>query len=521
LEPSPSIEYRVLLRTATAKDAIMTSAVLRRAGLLPEVCNDLRTAVREIASGAGALLLAEEVLDGDGAVELSQWLAQQPDWSDLPVLVLARPGADSHALAEAMDQLANVTVLERPMRVASLVSALRSALRARKRQYELRHVLAGLREADQRKTEFLATLAHELRNPMAPLSTALAVLKRTMPTPEAAAPYYDMMTRQLEHMVRLVNDLMEVSRITRGKIDLRLEPLALDRVIQDAVELSRPLMDVRRHRLAVQPADASLFVQGDAVRLTQVFSNLLNNAAKYTPEGGEIDIRIARQGSRALVTVQDDGLGIEPHMLASIFDMFVQVSGTARAAQGGLGIGLTLVKTLVGLHGGLVTAHSDGLHRGSRFDVMLPLALAPSSQDRPLGGLDRAASLDVGSPVLVVDDNRDAADSLCEVLNLMGARAVVAYSGDEALRVAAQVQPQVAILDIGMPGMDGYELAAALRAHAAHRDLVLIALTGWGQQTDRQRIAQAGFEFHLLKPVDLAGLASTLGQVAGRGGDTV
>ncbi len=509
------LEYRVLLRTATTKDAIMTAAVLARAGLAPASCADLPAVVEAIGQGAGALLVAEEVLDGGGAGELAHVLAMQPAWSDLPVLILARQGADSFALLGAMDQLANVTVLERPMRVASLVSALRSALRARKWQYELRSVLEGLRQADQRKNEFLATLAHELRNPMAPLGTSLAILMRKAPPPEVARPYYEMMTRQLDHMVRLVNDLMEVSRITRGKIDLRLEVLDLGRAIRDAVELSRPLLDARRQQLQVHAPEEPLAVRGDGVRLTQVFSNLLNNAAKYSPEGAGVKVSITRAGANAVVTVIDEGAGIPPDMLASIFDMFVQVSGTARAAQGGLGIGLTLVKSLVELHGGTVEASSAGTNRGSRFEVTLPLA------ERECVETERAkpptAALGLLGSILVVDDNRDAADSLCELLALHGARTVVAHGGAAALRVATETRPSVAILDIGMPGMDGCELAVRLRQDPAHGELVLIALTGWGQQNDKERIARSGFAHHLLKPVDVETLITLLTTLSERG----
>lgn len=500
------LEYRVLLRTVTAKDAMMTTAVLARAGIDAQACATVAELVQEIGRGAGALVIAEEVLGDPEAASLVGLLQSQPAWSDLPVLLLARPGADSVAIVDAMEVLANLTVIERPLRLSALVSAVRSALRARRRQYELRGVLEGLRESDQRKTEFLATLAHELRNPLAPLSTALTLLRRQLLAPEQAQPYYEMMGRQIDHMVRLTNDLMEVSRITRGRIELRPEVLALDRVIQEAIELSRPLLDARRHELVLSLASGPCLVRGDGVRLTQVFSNLLNNAAKYTPPGGRIEIAMSQQDGEAVVCVRDNGIGIPADMRESVFGMFVQVSGTTRAAQGGLGIGLTLVKSLVELHGGRIRAHSNG-SQGTEFRLELPLA-AGAPRDPSIDTADRRAPL--SGRILIVDDNRDAADSLATLLGALGADTAVAYSGPEALRRAAETRPDVAILDIGMPGMDGCELAHRLREPPQRDDLLLIALTGWGEPDHRERVAAAGFDRHLLKPVPIDALLELL-----------
>jgi signal transduction histidine kinase len=504
------LDERILLRTATSRDAAMASVVLDRAHFVSHVCEDMGSLVRELARGAGAIMLAEEVLAGHPLVELTGALGAQPPWSDVPVLVLARQGADSRAVANAMDEFANVTVIERPMRVAALVSAVRTALRSRRRQYELRNLLEGLREADQRKTEFLATLAHELRNPLAPLGTALSLLQRKRPAPEEAGKYYELMNRQVEHMVRLVNDLMEVSRITRGKIELHLGPVLLDAVIDDAVELSRPLFERAGHTLTVDVAGEPLVVRGDAVRLTQVFSNLMNNAAKYTPAGGRVTVAARQEGRQAVVSVSDTGTGLAPEMLKSIFEMFVQVSGTAREAQGGLGIGLTLVKSLVELQGGSVEAASEGLGRGATFTVRLPLAKSTTVTGRRTRTSQDGWAPSIEGTILVVDDNRDAADSLAELLGSMGATVLTAYSGEEALRLAAEHDFDTAILDIGMPGMDGCDLARYLRARQDATDLTLIALTGWGQQGDKERIATAGFDHHLLKPLNLAELMAAL-----------
>jgi signal transduction histidine kinase len=494
------IEGRVLLKSGTARDTTMTLAVLERAGIPCLACDSLQQLVAELARGAGAVIVVEEVLADAAAMQLVRALGEQPPWSDAPVIVLARTGADSRAITQAMTLIGNVTVIERPVRVSTFVSATRSALRARHRQYQLRALLEGLEQADRRKTEFLATLAHELRNPLAPLKMELSLLQMKPLPPEAARPHYDTMGRQVDHMVRLIDDLMEVSRITRGKIELQPQAIELGAVVRDGIALSRPLLESAHHELRVRGLEGDWRVTGDAVRLTQVFANLLNNAAKYTPPGGVVEVEIEGQPPLVRVHVRDNGMGLEGNMLEEVFGMFVQVSGSARAAQGGLGIGLTLVRSLVELHGGRVTANSAGLGRGSEFVVELPLA-SPVPASAPATEINGDGLR--GARILVVDDNRDAADSLGVLLRALGADVRVAHGGDEALSIAAQWQPQIAILDVGMPGMDGCELASRLRADPRHEDLLMVALTGWGQPADRERIAAAGFAHHFLKPLDI------------------
>jgi signal transduction histidine kinase len=509
-----SAAHRLLLRLATPKDAEMTCAVLERAGVAADACEDLNRLLDELDRGAGALMLAEEALAEPGSLRLGQWLAGQPPWSDICVILLARQGADSHAVAQVMESLPNVTVIERPVRVASLVSTVRSTLRARSRQYEVRELLDGLRATDRRKDEFLATLAHELRNPLAPIRTALTLLQEHRPDPQALARQHELMRRQVEHMVRLVDDLMEVSRITRGKVSLQRVAVLLDTVIDDAIELSRPLLEAGGHGLERQRAAEPFLVDGDPVRLTQVFCNLLNNAAKYTPQGGQLRLACSSEECQAVVRVSDSGAGIAPEMLDAIFDMFVQVSGTDRAAQGGLGIGLTLVKSLVEMHGGSIEASSGGLGQGATFTVRLPLVqpesvpAEPQPRQAAVSGIPSMNS--DTTRVLVVDDNQDAADSLGELLSALGLGVQVAYSGEQALEAVAGRGFDVAVLDIGMPGMDGCDLARHLRARPGLEDLVLVALTGWGQDSDKARFASAGFNHHLLKPVDAGALIRLL-----------
>ncbi len=446
----------------------------------------------------------------------AEWLARQPPWSDLPVLVLARPGADSAAVAQAMDLLGNVTVLERPTRVAALVSAVRTALRARQRQYQIRgHLMAhkrseeALRDADRRKDEFLAILAHELRNPLAPIRNSLHILRLTSPNDPTAERVAEMMERQVNHMVRLVDDLLEVSRISRGKIELRKEPVEVAAVVRSAVETSRPLIEAGGHRLALAIPPEPLTLEGDPVRLTQVVANLLNNAAKYTDAGGRIWLTVRREGGEVAISVRDTGRGIPPDMLPRVFELFMQIDRQPSRAQGGLGIGLTLVKSLVEMHGGSVEAHSEGPGRGSEFVVRLPL----SGVGAPAHASPRAASPSpvlAARRVLVVDDNRDAAESLDTLLQLLGADVQVAYSGPEALEALSTYKPSVVLLDIGMPGMDGHEVARRIRQRPESKDVTLIALTGWGQEEDRDRSQLAGFDHHLIKPADIDALQNLL-----------
>lgn len=369
-------EMRLLLCAVTVRDAALMTELLGRLSLQAQRCT-VAALPPLLHAGAGALVLAEDGLAEPGMSQFLAWLGGQPPWSDLPVVLLARPGATSPALLQLLERLPTAIVLERPMQASTFLGAIRAALANRRRQYELRRRLTELQEADQRKTAFLAILAHELRNPLAPLRTGLDLLQR-MPSPEPQVQrVHAMMSRQVTHMVRLVDDLLDVARISQDKIQLRMQPLALEQVLQEAIDLSRPQLEARRHGVQLEVADACT-VYGDQVRMVQVFSNLLNNAARYSPEGAGVQISQSVQVGQACVAVSDRGVGLAPDALASIFDMFVQVPGPDRVAQGGLGIGLTLVRDLVMLHGGTVQAASDGLGRGACFTVRLPLAERPA-----------------------------------------------------------------------------------------------------------------------------------------------
>ncbi|MGO4476284.1 ATP-binding protein [Massilia sp. 2TAF26] len=379
-------------------------------------------------------------------------------------------------------------------------------------ELELRRLADDLAEQDRRKTEFLATLAHELRNPLAPIRSGLQLMRRAKGDPAALARVQDIMDRQLDHLVHLVDDLLDVARITRGQIELKPEWLELDAMVRAAVDTSTPLIESSRHSLDLRLPAEPLHLYADPIRLTQVISNLLNNAAKYTPRGGAILVAAERDGDQAVIVVSDNGIGIPAESLESVFRMFTQVPHPTQRGQGGLGIGLSLVRSLVALHGGTITAASPGIDAGSVFTLRLPLA----GMDRPALPEARVAAADEPGALrlLVVDDNRDAAETLSALLGIMGHTAPMAADGHQALRMIASLRPQVVFLDIGMPGMSGYDVAEAVRADPALDGVRLVALTGWGGEADRARSSAAGFDAHLTKPATVAAIEAVLARLA-------
>jgi signal transduction histidine kinase/ActR/RegA family two-component response regulator len=379
-------------------------------------------------------------------------------------------------------------------------------------QHEMQERLGAeeaLKTADRRKDEFLATLAHELRNPLAPLTTGLQILRRAGPDAHASERAYAMMDRQLRQMVRLVDDLIDVSRITTGKLTVKREPVLLQRIVQDATETVDAFLRTRGHTLSVELPATPVWLDADATRLTQVFANLLHNAAKYsgpgtgaaaTAEASEISLRAALEDGSVVVRVRDRGQGIAPDMLARVFDLFTQADQSLERSQAGLGVGLSLAKRLVELHGGSIQAHSAGPGRGSEFEVRLPTGAAP---DQPAAAAPSAAELaGTNCRVLLAEDNVDFAVSFAMLLRSMGNTVQVTHDGAAALVAASSFHPDVAFLDIGLPKLNGYDLARRLRQLPVMSDCTLVAVTGWGQDKDRQLAREAGFDHHLLKPLD-------------------
>jgi CheY-like chemotaxis protein len=359
----------------------------------------------------------------------------------------------------------------------------------------------ALRDADRRKDEFLATLAHELRNPLAPIRQAAMIARSTTATPVQQRWSLDVIDRQVGHMAMLLDDLLDVSRITRGKLELRREVTNLRQVADSALEAARPLIEARKQKLTVDWPDAALWADVDPMRIAQIVSNLLTNASKYTQPEGEIRLSAAREGKQAVIEVQDNGIGIPAESLDEVFEMFTQVRTSPAAASTGLGIGLALSRGLAQMHGATLAAHSGGLGHGSTFTLRLDLCDAPANRTQGDAPFEHSIH---PHRVLVADDNRDAAESLAEVLRMEGHEVTLAFDGETALQEFRRVTPEIALLDIGMPRMSGNEVARAIRSSSAGESAVLVAITGWGQQRDRAAAKDAGFDFHFTKPVDPA-----------------
>lgn len=375
---------------------------------------------------------------------------------------------------------------------------------------DLRRSAVDLSETDRRKNEFLATLAHELRNPLAPITNMLEVVKRAGDDRAMLARAHETIERQVRQMVRLVDDLLDLNRITHDRLELRPSEIDLSSVINQAVETARPLLDAAGHQLTVRLPEEPIYLHADRARLAQVFGNLLNNAGKYTQPGGTISLTAERVADDVVVTLKDNGSGIPPAKLNRIFDMFMQVDGAAQHSQGGLGIGLTLVKRLTELHSGSVEAHSDGEGQGSEFIVRLPV-ITRSAQRAP-------AAASVSEPIVrhrivIVDDNRDNADSLALLLQMEGSQTYMAHDGLEAVETIEKHRPEVVLLDIGLPKLDGHEVCRHVRAQPWGKEITVIALTGWGQEDDRRKSLEAGFNGHLVKPVDYDELRELLKSV--------
>lgn len=506
----------ILILAPTSNDARLTASFLEKAGLEPCICQDFNDIRRKVEAGCGALLLAEEVLANGSVTMLADLLDKQPSWSDLPIVIITgtREAWARHRHLSALTPTGNVSIIERPVRPDTLVSTLESAIRSRQRQYQVRSLLeerekmtSEALEADRRKDEFLAMLAHELRNPLASVANAAALLK-TSNDLETQAWSAGVIERQANQLAHLIDDLLDVSRITTGKIRLRRSQIDLAVVLDRACDSARPLITERGHRFTRDYPHGVLWLEADPTRIEQVVLNLLANAAKYTPKNGCIQLLAGRGEADIFVTVKDNGIGIEPKRLPEMFQLFTQGERSIARSEGGLGIGLTIVQKLTEMHGGSVDAHSDGPGQGSSFTIRLPAAAA--SQSPTLNGEQEPRPIMTSRRVLVVDDNVDSAVGLAKLLTRAGHQVSLAYDGAAALAQAEQQLSEAIVLDIGLPGMDGYEVARLLRQEDWGRQALLIAVTGYGQEDDRQRAMEAGFDHHLVKPVDLIKLKSLL-----------
>jgi signal transduction histidine kinase len=379
---------------------------------------------------------------------------------------------------------------------------------------ESRRYAAALQETDRRKDEFLAILAHELRNPLAPVRNGLQLLKM-LPSADVAQNIREMMDRQLSHLVRLIDDLLDVSRVSEGKINLRKELITVRSVVDAAIEATAHLIEAREHILSIDMPEQSLWVEADLTRLAQIISNLLNNAAKYTEMGGHIELSVRAEEENVTISVSDNGLGIPADMLTKVFELFTQVNDNLERSQGGLGIGLALAQRLVAMHDGKIDGESSGPGKGSIFHVTLPMAAAPAQVIEAIRAPEAVASLALAAPlrVLVADDNEPSAKTMGWMLEMAGYDYMLAHDGIEALGMAQEKKPNVMLLDIGMPGMNGYDVCREVRKDPALKNVILIAQTGWGQERDRQRAREAGFDHHLVKPVRFEQLEALMSDI--------
>jgi signal transduction histidine kinase/CheY-like chemotaxis protein len=494
---------RLLVLAPTGRDAELAVAVLVSAGIDAQACRDVVALCAELALGAGAVLITEEALSPNALTALARVVATQEPWSDLPFVVFAsRPGAiDSGGVyAEPLAALGNATVVDRPLRRRTLVSVARAALRARERQYAARELLARLRKNVRDRDQFLALLGHELRNPLAAIDTASELLARGV----APARPLAVVRRQTQQLSRLVDDLLDVSRVSSGKVSLRRCEFDLREAVLRCVEAQTSAAAEAGVELR---ADLSgpVLVDGDEARIDQVLWNLVGNAVKYTPYGGHVRVTLVQEGTSAVVRVRDDGIGMAAEDLDRVFEPFVQLSAAIDRARGGMGLGLTLVHSLVQLHGGTVNARSEGRGRGSEFSVRLPALIGDAAASAVTERRPACPARDV----LVVEDNDDARETLAMMLELGGHAVRQAVDGTEALALARERRPDLALVDIGLPLLDGYEVARRLRAEHG-RGLFLVALTGYGQPEDRDRTADAGFDVHLTKPAEFARVEALL-----------
>lgn len=497
-----------VLILASPRDAQLTKDVLTDGGISCRQCRDEAALLEELTPQAGSLLIAEEKLTRGLLRRLVAGLQAQPAWSDLPIVLVASATAE-HLPLIAVSELGNVSLIQRPMTRDALLSTVASALRARRRQMEVRDLLQQQRDQAERKDQFLAMLAHELRNPLTPIRYAAHLLQQAGHSPERHAQLAQLVDRQVGHMGRIIDQLLDVSRLTRGLIRLEKQRLDLCALAHDTLAAHAIAAQAKQIVIGCE-CQGPTSVDGDATRLRQVLDNLIDNAIKFSPTGQRIQVTLHGQRGRVRLSVADHGDGIEKHLQPLLFDAFVQADRSLERSRGGLGLGLALVKGLVMMHGGEVTVSSEGPGSGSVFTVDLPGALTPADRSTPA-----ESPLPQGAPrsILIAEDNVDAADALRMILESHGYHVNVVHSGPAAVQALASRRPDVLLCDIGLPGMSGYDVART--APSVHRPGVMVALTGYGSADDKAHALSVGFDAHLAKPIAVPALLRLLAQEAG------
>jgi signal transduction histidine kinase/ActR/RegA family two-component response regulator len=508
LNGNENTEQRLLVLAPTGADSRLAVELLKRNGFNAESCASGEQLRQELAAGIGALIVADEALTPEFVMQMVSILENQPPWSDIPVIILTkRHNAESTAHSfPSLYRRTDVTVLERPIKTEILLGVVRNVLSARQRQYEVRSLLTSLEQKVQERDRFLAMLAHELRNPLSVISNSLQLLN-TSAKGKKNRPL-ELATRQTNVIGRLLDDLLDVARFANSKISLDRENIALSTVIENSVDACRRnMLQKRQHFTRTLRRD--VIFNGDPTRLTQLFSNLLMNASKYTPIDGQIDIHCEIQDSSAYIAIKDNGIGIKPDLLTHLFEPFVQGDQGIERSQGGLGLGLALAKSIAELHGGSIKATSGGIGCGSEFTVRLPIASVQSAENSFDPSLI-STHLNGSLRIVLAEDDEDAAESLQALLGHCGYDVHIAKDGRAALAAALVLQPQVILLDIGLPGMNGYELAQELRIRMPDPKPLLVALSGYGQPEDLRRSREAGIDYHFVKPIQLEKLQELL-----------
>ena len=507
---------RVLILAPLGRDAPIAARVLLESGITSRACADVADLCREIDAGAGVVLVTTEALPRVAVKEIVAALERQPSWSELPVLVFAAPGLDGAVPSLGpIEARAHITLLDRPVRVKSLISATRSALLSRRRQYQLRNLMEELEGRVHERDKFLAILGHELRNPLAAILLASQMVDAK--DGRLDGDHAAMIERQSRHLTRLVDDLLDLSRVTAGKIVLQRQVVDLNRVVEQSLASLHNVARMQDVALHFSPGPGPFLVDGDPIRLEQIVVNLLTNAVKYTLPGGRADVVVDRDGGQVRLQVKDTGVGIDAERISSIFGLFMQAENAIGRAQGGMGIGLSLVRSLVELHGGAVTVESGGIGQGSEFTVRLPLA--PASAASAVSAVAKAAAIGPEDAakltIVLIEDNSDVRTLMQNKLRKLG-HAVEGFRDGEdgAVEITARL-PDLAIVDLGLPGIDGYEVANRVRKEIGHR-VYLVALSGFGQPEDKRRALEAGFDEHITKPADVKALKELLGRVGAR-----
>ena len=501
----------VLVVAPIGRDAEMICRQLGAAGLRCFACGDIGELCGKIDEGVGAVVITEEALSAETIHQLTVALGAQPAWSEIPLIVLT--GASSlETKPRAFDMLGrrtNVTLVDRPVRIKSLISAAQSALRARERQYEVRDLMSQLEERIRERDRFLAVLGHELRNPLGAILLASQMVGEDGRLDREHA---ELIERQARHLTRLVNDLLDLSRVAAGKIVLKRQNVDLRTITAQSIRVMQPAAERQEIDLNLVQPDEPLMIHADPVRVEQIVTNILSNAIKYTPEEGHVTVVVSKDEKNALIRVTDDGVGIAPERIGGIFELFAQAENAIGRAEGGMGIGLALVRNLVQLHAGSVQAASDGVGHGSEFVVQLPLAtetVQPVQQTAPSRAATAASQQAAGRRIVIVEDNADVRELLALKLKRLGHSVDAAPDGLEGLQRLVEVKPDLALIDLGLPGIDGYEVAKKAREKLGE-EVVLIAVSGFGQPEDKRRALESGFDDHITKPADVKDIESLL-----------